>query len=165
MQHTRPTDIALNAVISAAVMVIILYVLLGPQAWADGLRARDRSPAPLFLTTAAAWRAGSVAVVRRRCGDKDQNLGPVWLPSRGRNRFPDRRNHPETKGPASCCEQHGMAKMQFFFDLIWTQSCTRYLASMGQQGGELWSRPQQLFSPWSAWRSLRLTPWMPIAPV
>jgi hypothetical protein len=31
MQHTRLTDIALNVVISAAVMVIILYVLLGPQ--------------------------------------------------------------------------------------------------------------------------------------
>ena len=29
--------------------------------------------------------------------------------------------------------KQGMAKMQFFFDLIWTQSCIRYLASMGQQ--------------------------------
>jgi hypothetical protein len=26
-----------------------------------------------------------------------------------------------------------MANMQFIFDLIWTQSCTRYLASMGQR--------------------------------
>lgn len=32
MQHTRPTDIAVNAVITAAVVVILLYVLLGPQA-------------------------------------------------------------------------------------------------------------------------------------
>jgi hypothetical protein len=30
--HTRPTDIAVNAVIAAAVIVILLYVLLGPQA-------------------------------------------------------------------------------------------------------------------------------------
>jgi hypothetical protein len=32
MRHTRQTDIALNAVIAAAVVVILLYVLLGPQA-------------------------------------------------------------------------------------------------------------------------------------
>jgi hypothetical protein len=32
MQHTRRTDIAVNAVIAAAVIVILLYVLLGPQA-------------------------------------------------------------------------------------------------------------------------------------
>jgi hypothetical protein len=33
--------------------------------------------------------------------------------------------------------KQGMAKMQFFFDLIWMQSCSRYLASMGQQEAEL----------------------------
>jgi hypothetical protein len=32
MRHTRQTDIALNAVIAAAVVVILLYVFLGPQA-------------------------------------------------------------------------------------------------------------------------------------
>ncbi len=42
------------------------------------------------------------------------------------------RNHPETSGWISLGNKQGMAKMQYIFDLIWTQSCTRYLASMGQ---------------------------------
>jgi len=33
--------------------------------------------------------------------------------------------------------KQGMTKMQFFFDLIWAQSRSRYLASMGQQDAEL----------------------------
>jgi hypothetical protein len=43
------------------------------------------------------------------------------------------RKHPETNGWISLGSKQGTAKMQFIFDLIWTQSCTRYLASMGQQ--------------------------------
>jgi len=40
--------------------------------------------------------------------------------------------------------------MQFVFDLIWTQSCNRYLAAMGQLEGGQWSRLQQPFSWWAA---------------
>jgi hypothetical protein len=40
----------------------------------------------------------------------------------------------------------GRPKMQFIFDLIWTQSCSKYLAAMGQLEGEQSSRLQQLFS-------------------
>jgi hypothetical protein len=40
-------------------------------------------------------------------GIKRRNRGQVWLPSRGRNRFPNRRNHPETKSPASCSPTNG----------------------------------------------------------
>jgi len=29
-----------------------------------------------------------------------------------------------------------MAKMQFFFDLIWMQSCGNYLAEIGQQAAQ-----------------------------
>jgi hypothetical protein len=36
--------------------------------------------------------------------------------------------------------------MQFIFDLVWTQSCNRYLAAMGQLEGVQGSRLQQLFS-------------------
>jgi len=56
-----------------------------------------------------------------------------------------------------------MAKMQFIFDLIWTQSCNRYLASMGQQEAQQWSRSPPLFSRCLVRRYLRLTRWMPIA--
>jgi len=31
--------------------------------------------------------------------------------------------------------------MQFIFDLIWTQSCNRYLAAMGQRQSEQRSGP------------------------
>ena len=47
------------------------------------------------------------------------------------------RNDPETKGSASCPQQTGMAEMQFFLDLIWTQSCRRYLASVGKLEAEV----------------------------
>ena len=44
------------------------------------------------------------------------------------------RKHPETHGWISFgCSKQGMANMQFIFDLIWTQSCTRFLATMGQR--------------------------------
>ena len=55
--------------------------------------------------------------------------------------------------------------MQFIFDLIWTQSCNRYLAAMGQLEGS----SDRGFSSCSLGdqpgdTSLR-TRWMPIAPV
>ena len=55
-----------------------------------------------------------------------------------RNRFPEPAKSSRNKRPAHpASNKQGMAKMQFFFDLIWTQSCSRYLASMGQQEAEL----------------------------
>jgi hypothetical protein len=32
-----------------------------------------------------------------------------------------------------CLQRLGDGQMQYLFELIWTQSCSRYLASMGQQ--------------------------------
>jgi len=55
-----------------------------------------------------------------------------------RNRFPEPAKSSGNRGPAILlCNKQGMVKMQYLFDLIWTQSCTRYLASMGQQEVEL----------------------------
>ena len=50
--------------------------------------------------------------------------------------LPRRRNPPETKVRVSCSQLIGTAEMQFIFDLIWTQSYSRYLAAMGQPEGE-----------------------------
>ena len=60
------------------------------------------------------------------------NTGGVFF--RDETIFPGPRKHPETNGCISSRRsKQGMANMQFIFDLIWTQSCTRYLASMGQR--------------------------------
>jgi hypothetical protein len=36
--------------------------------------------------------------------------------------------------------------MQFIFDLIWMQSCSRYLAATGEREARQWSRRPQLFT-------------------
>jgi hypothetical protein len=45
--------------------------------------------------------------------------------------FPTRRKRHETKACLSCCQRQGTV-MQFIFNLIWQQSCSKYLAEIGQ---------------------------------
>jgi len=54
--------------------------------------------------------------------------------------------------------------MQFIFDLIWNQSRTRFLATIGEQEVGQWSSCRQLSSPLSAWPSSPPMRWMPTAP-
>jgi hypothetical protein len=50
--------------------------------------------------------------------------------------FLSRRKHPETVGEVSSFPTNGGLVMQFIFELIWTQSRSRYLAAMGQPEAE-----------------------------
>ena len=70
-------------------------------------------------------------------GTKRLNRGPSGSPPGDETVFLTNEIIPKQRARHPAPDKQGMANMQFFFDLIWTQSCSRYLASMGHQEAEL----------------------------
>jgi hypothetical protein len=59
--------------------------------------------------------------------------GLLWWRSVGTKPFSGRdENILKQKAQYPGFQQNGTATMQFIFDLIWNQSCSNYLAAMGQ---------------------------------